>query len=62
MNFEEALKALKEGEKVRRKSWIHICYLKLDSFGLEIYVDGKTIPYVLGYDDLNAQDWEVVEE
>ncbi len=65
MKFEETLPALREGKKVRRKdsSWIN--------FYDCIYVNwvGKVMPncayfedYTLDTEDLDADDWEVVEE
>lgn len=65
MKFEEIIPALREGKKVRRKdhSWIN--------FYDCIYVNwvGKVMPnrayfedYTLDTEDLDADDWEVVEE
>ena len=65
MKLEEALPALREGKKIRRKdpSWIN--------FYDCIYVNcvGKVMPnrayfedYTLDTEDLDADDWEIVEE
>lgn len=65
MKFEEVLPALREGKKIRRKdsSWIN--YYEC------IYVNrvGNVIPnrayfddYILETKDLDADDWEIVEE
>lgn len=52
MNLEEAIKALKEGKKIRRKAWpMSIGYLLKD--GNYITLNDK---------DFRGNDWEVVEE
>lgn len=61
MNLTEALKALNEGEKIRRKGWfIKTPYQLKDGV---LTCGGKWCAYLtLNTLDINADDWEVVEE
>lgn len=72
MRFEEAMKAMREGKEVRRKSWDKdVLYVKINKnayprLGLDELVecaaDGNRI--VTGFDiySILADDWEIVEE
>lgn len=70
MNFEEILPNLKEGKLVRRLSWSNEqdnVYLYFDKLGClwkrspqKRYT--KSELYVLRLKDINASDWEVMEE
>jgi hypothetical protein len=61
MTFEEILQALKDNENVKRQKWTYIEYMHLDLVdGIEIYVDNEFIPYRLSYNDLFADDWEIL--
>jgi hypothetical protein len=61
MKFEEALKAMREGKRIKRKTWN-------DSEGLVMYKNSMfTCPFltpcnVLATGDLCAPDWEICEE
>lgn len=60
MKFEEVLPALREGKKIRRKSWgrVHsFIIIKDDSL-----VDDYRCNVVIYAYDLKADDWEIVEE
>ncbi len=64
MNFSEALELLKEGKKIRRKTWSERSYLTI-LHGIIKFVESN----VLGYSEINlssnnivADDWEVVDE
>lgn len=65
MNFEAALKAMREGRKVRRPGWVRLRYL--------LYCDGtlwrmstdsleERVCTVLNSTALLAEDWEIVPE
>lgn len=58
MKFEQALAAMREGKKVRRKSWS--CGYILIEYG-EI-VDEKCIRFGPCQEDILAEDWEIYEE
>ena len=60
MRFEEVLPALREGKKIRRKSWgrVHsFIIIKDDSL-----VDDYRCNVVIYAYDLKADDWEIVKE
>ena len=60
MKFEEILPALREGKKIRRKSWSNkdaYCYY---SKGLSLLFNNKF--YDFDNDDIFANDWEIVKE
>ena len=65
MKFEEVLPALREGKKVRRKSWREGEYLKIDGEYLE-RKDCALLERKLFTDfsltELLANDWEICEE
>lgn len=54
VNFEEALRAMREGKKIRRAIWQSNDYMDTNKFMNERRKDG-------GLSDLIANDWEVVE-
>ena len=61
MNFLEAVKAMKEGKKVRREAWHRslYCVLGVDikvMYGVELYSSQ------LNCYDCEATDWQIVEE
>lgn len=60
MRFEEVLPALRDGIKVRRKSWNKRNYIVVKKGNLIIDEDDYAIPFWI--DDLLADDWEVVKE
>lgn len=69
MNFSDALKALKDGKKIRRKKWSAESFIFLDKFldkdEIELYycydLDGiKIIPTEIDAEGLLAEDWEIV--
>ena len=60
MRFEEVLPALREGKKIRRKSWGRVrsfIIIKDDSL-----VDDYRCNVVIYAYDLKADDWEIVKE
>lgn len=63
MKFEEALLALKAGEKIRRKYWYEKRYIKMDfRFVVGKIVNQDSVIYALTIMDLVAYDWEIVKE
>lgn len=61
MNLIEALKALDEGKKIRRKGWFAKAPYQLKDGVLNI--GNRWCAYLaLSTSDLHADDWEVVEE
>ena len=66
MRFEEALKVLKDGGKVRRPCMFKQDFVTLDGEYLMIHpttnrCDIGKLPYALVGKDILADDWEVVE-
>ena len=62
MKFEEAILALKAGEKIRRKYWHEKRYIKMDfRFVIGKIVDQDSVIYALTIMDLVSYDWEIVE-
>lgn len=59
MRFEEALKYLRQGKKVRRKSWFPKCCICKKGGGI-FYHDGCI--FYLCEDIMNNDDWELYEE
>lgn len=59
MTFEEALKAIKEGKKVRNKGWSSSVYLK-KYFDRVVNQDGKTMN--LAITSMLSDDWEEYKE
>lgn len=53
MRFEDALKAMRDGKPIRRKSWIKQSY---------IYIEDIDRSAKLNASELMADDWEIVEE
>ena len=57
MKFEEALKAMREGKKVRRKTWGKYCY---------IWIYGDIVNQNFNSVNLSSailsEDWEVIED
>lgn len=60
MKFEEVLPALREGIKVRRKSWNKRNYIVVKKDNLIVDENDYAIPFTL--DDFYADDWEIVKE
>lgn len=63
----ELTEELRAGKKIRRLSWeLDTCYIAIDTIGRLFYVgssnDYKPICAVIGITDLQAVDWEVVQE
>ena len=59
MTFEEALKAIKEGKKVRNKGWSSSVYLK-KYFDRVVNQDGKTMNLTIT--SMLSDDWEEYKE
>lgn len=67
MNLEEALKALKEGKKIRHRFWIKDVYLYCDDNGYFIVIDdkGNASLFEFRVNCLNyaeSNQWELYEE
>lgn len=56
MKFEEVLPALRDGKKVRRASWEN------KDFTLSFDDLDNSYPHSLYFNDIFADDWEIVEE
>lgn len=70
MTFEQALTALKQGKKIRRRCWNNtenLCISTKSITGMErlfpaiVYEDNEVLPTMLTADIL-SDDWEIVEE
>lgn len=59
-NFNQAIKWLKEGKKVRRPSWKEDSYWKLGEDESIQWVTGQAAHIHLN--QINADDWEIYEE
>jgi hypothetical protein len=59
MKFEEILPALREGIKVRRKSWNKRNYIVVAKDNLIVDENDYAIPFCI--DDFSADDWEIVK-
>ncbi|MCE7738929.1 MAG: hypothetical protein GPJ50_06095 [Candidatus Heimdallarchaeota archaeon] len=65
MKFEKIVQALRDGERVRRKSWQKQWRIKIDNFMrivifIEDSIDYKFKYYTLSLKDLEATDWEII--
>lgn len=66
MIFEEALKAMREGKKVRREIWGKDCYIKIGYVWDEHNIEHET--FVTGFNNevnitrmIKQNDWEIVD-
>lgn len=65
MRFEEVLPALREGKKIRRKTFILGTYICLEDNVLKVfisYLNRRSGGITLMTRDLLADDWEIVKE
>lgn len=62
MRFEEALKAMREGKKVRRTSWDISTIFYSYANGVGIYDNYKNEENMIYTKDILAEDWEIVDE
>ena len=63
MKFEEVLPALREGKKIRRKSWWKDTYIYINSYGnFETKRGGPFEIILVGLYDLEKDCWEIVKE
>lgn len=60
MKFEKVLPALREGKKIRRKSWNKRNYIVVEKDNLIVDENDYAIPFCI--DDFSVDDWEIVEE
>jgi len=60
MNFMEAVKAMKEGKKVRMKRWDKDNYMIIKSG--DVCVDSHAFPYSLNLGLIEATDWQIYGE
>lgn len=61
-NFQQAIKWLNEGKKVRRKSWSKDSYFDEARNGLKLFSCEKESGCPLLIGDLKATNWEIYEE
>ena len=62
MNLITALKALDEGEKIRRKTWTSIKYIQLDKDRKLVDDFGQEMSFLCTSDDVGTDCWEVIEK
>lgn len=66
MTFEEALKAMRDGKKVKRPCMLRKLVIKeTEGIKQHIFIYHKSygcIPYKADSDDILAEDWEIVDE
>lgn len=62
MDIAEAMKALKEGKKVRRKFWKPDFYYYLDKNGMLIDSNNQLAIIPIDFIAVNAKDWEIYKE
>ena len=65
MNLEEAIKALKEGKKIRRNAWGLNVYIQID-MSEKKFIQGtscRSTPIIsLSVTEILADDWEIIKE
>lgn len=61
MNLITALKALAEGDKIRRKTWTAIEYIQLDKNRKLVDNFGQEMSFLCTSDDIGTDCWEVIE-
>lgn len=61
LDFGSALNALKAGKKIRRTGWNRKIYIALnvDSTHITIVDIKENIPWIIGQNDILANDWEI---
>lgn len=64
MTFEEALKAMREGKKIQRKTWDNFYIVKIPCKDALLFCYDKisTTEFHLNSADIIADDWEIVDE
>lgn len=62
MTFEEALKALKEGKKIRKKWWYAGSYIWLDEKNTLKNKNGSETSVAVEFDFMTNNKWEIYEE
>lgn len=62
MTFEEALKALKEGKKIRKKWWHAGSYIWLDEKNILKNKNGSETSVAVEFDFMTNNKWEIYEE
>lgn len=63
MKFEEAMKKVREGYKVRRKNWAKEFYVGVMVGGFLRIINGKrSLEPEFSIGDMNADDWETVND
>lgn len=62
MNLITALKALDEGDKIRRKTWTAIEYVQLDKDRKIVDDLGQEVFFLCTSDDIGTDCWEVIEK
>ena len=62
MKFEEILKPLRNGKKIRRRCWKEDVLIEFSKYGELCFVSDAFSRFVLELEDLNATDWEIYHE
>lgn len=63
MIFEEALKAMREGKKVKRIELLYpIIFKKEEDLFFSVWDDGYEKIYWIEHGDIIAENWEIVDE
>lgn len=62
MRFEEAIKALKEGKKIRRKGWYPTHYYQITAGGILVDEDDLPVQLTIFSDCIFDDNWEIVKE
>lgn len=62
MKLEEVLPALREGKKIRRRTWCKDTYIYINSYGNFETQSGRPFEIILDGYDLRHNNWEIVKE
>lgn len=62
MTFDEALKALNEGKKIRKKWWHAGDYIWLDEKNTLKNKNGSEVSVAVDFDFMTKNEWEIYEE
>ena len=63
MSFFDAIKAIQNGNSVRRIEWNNLdyCFMGKDEF-LSIYTKGKIHQWLINLGDIEGNDWMIVKQ
>lgn len=63
MRFEEALKAMREGKKVKRKKWTTECLCIVDgALNGYSFIEHQYNTFPLSLSNIMSEDWEIVDK